>query len=99
MDDTTSARSLVAVRDRREALIQQLTDSFATDIIGMEDFEARLGRAHAARTVAELDALAADLSPVPTGATTTALAPLTVETALGPTASGTRIRALFGNVE
>ena len=91
--------SLVALRERREALIQVLTDSFATDVIDLEEFEARLGRAHAAGTVAELDALGADLAARPGGASSTALAPLSVDTSLARAAAPARVRALFGNVE
>ena len=89
--------SLVAVRERRETAIQRLTDSFVADLIGIDMFEDRLARVHAATTVAELDALVADLAPLPTGAASTALAPLAINTALAiPTK---RILAILGNVE
>lgn len=65
------AESLVALRDRRHQVIARLSECFASDVLEVDELERRLDLAHAARTVAELDALVADLAPV----TTTALAP------------------------
>ena len=42
MPETLPSRSLVAVRDQRERAIQLLTDSFAGDLITLEEFEERL---------------------------------------------------------
>ena len=89
--------SLVAVRDQRERAIQLLTDSFAGDLITVEEFEQRLGRLHAAAGLAEIDAVVADLRPAPTGAPTTALAPLRIDAAL--TAPRRRVMSVFGSVE
>jgi len=88
--------SLVALRDRREAAIQQLADSFAADLLTMDQFDERVARAHAAATLAELDALVADLPP-PAGAKSTALVPLSVEPSLKEPPK--RFRAWFGNLE
>jgi hypothetical protein len=66
--------SLVALRDRRQQVIARLSECFASDVLEMDELERRLDLAHAARTVAELDELVADLSPAATAATT-ALAP------------------------
>ena len=88
--------SLVALRDRREAAIQQLADSFAADLLTMDQFDERVASAHGATTVAELDALVADLPP-PAGAKSTALVPLAVEPSL--TEPPKRFRAWFGHVE
>ena len=88
--------SLVALRDRREAAIQQLADSFAADLLTIDQFDERVARAHGATTIAELDALVADLPP-PAGAKSTALVPLTVEPAL--TERPKRFRAWFGSLE
>ncbi len=88
--------SLVALRDRREAAIQQLADSFAADLLTIDQFDERVARAHGASSVAELDALVADLPP-PAGAKSTALVPLTVEPAL--TEAPKKFRAWFGSVE
>jgi hypothetical protein len=65
------AESLVALRDRRHQVIDRLSECYARDILEVDELERRLDLAHAARTVAELDALVADLAPVQT----TALAP------------------------
>ena len=63
------AESLVALRDRREQVITHLSDGYAQDLFDVDELERRLDLAHGARSVAELDALVADLAPV----TTTAL--------------------------
>jgi len=55
------AESLVALRDRREQVIARLSQCFADDVLEVEELEHRLDLAHAARTVAELDLLVADL--------------------------------------
>ncbi len=57
--------SLVALRARREQVIAQLSARFEEDVFGLEELEARLDRAHAAVSVAELDAIVADLSAAP----------------------------------
>ncbi|MEO7731724.1 MAG: LiaF domain-containing protein [Kofleriaceae bacterium] len=61
--------SLVALRDRREQVITHLADGYAQDLFDVDELERRLDLAHGARSVAELEALVADLAPV----TTTAL--------------------------
>lgn len=94
MSDGAPPTSLVTLRDRREATIQLLADSFAADLLTVEQFDERLARAHAATTLAELEALVADLQPP---AKSTALVKLTVEPALAPARK--RIRSLFGNIE
>jgi hypothetical protein len=68
--------SLVALRDRREQVISRVSDAYAQDVIDVDELEHRLDLAHSARSVAELDALIADLAP----AASTALVPA------GPTA-------------
>src|SRR5262249_22730653 len=54
----------------------RLSDGYAQDMFDIDELERRLDLAHGARSVAELDALLADLAP----STTTALVPV------GPTA-------------
>lgn len=97
MTAPASSTALVAVRDRREAVIQRLSDGFATDLIDVDEFETRLSSAHAAQSIAALDALLVGLAPLPSDATTTALAPLSVHGEL--TVPRENIRATFGNVE
>jgi hypothetical protein len=89
--------ALVALRDRREAAIQTLTDGFANDLIDIDTFEERTALAHQATTVAALDELVADLAPLPTAAKH---APLIVQVEAAPLASTQRgARAIFGSVE
>jgi hypothetical protein len=57
------ARSLVALRDRREQVITRLSEGFAEDMFDTDELERRLDLAHGAGSVAELDALVADLAP------------------------------------
>jgi hypothetical protein len=74
-------QSLVAVRDRREQVIAQLSDAFARDLLEVDEFERRLGLAHRAEAIAELEPLVKDLEaqkddkPVATVAQTQALVP------------------------
>jgi hypothetical protein len=51
----------LAVRDRRERVIAQLTESFARDELGIEAFERRIDAAYCCQTNAEFEALVADL--------------------------------------
>jgi hypothetical protein len=57
------AESLVALRDRREQVIARLSECYANDVLEVDELERRLDLAHGAHTVAELDALVADLAP------------------------------------
>jgi hypothetical protein len=57
------AESLVALRDRRELVITRLSEGYAEDVFDVDELERRLDLAHGARSVAELDALIADLTP------------------------------------
>jgi hypothetical protein len=98
VSDAAPPGSLVALRDRREAAIQRLADSFAGDLLTLDQFDERVARAHGALTVAELDALVADL-PSSTPATSTALVPLAVDAGLSSRAAKKRIVAFFGSVE
>jgi hypothetical protein len=97
MLDAASPAALVALRDRRELAIQRLSDSFVADLLAIEQFEERLARVHAATTVAEVDGVVADLAPLPSGTSTTALTTLTVNPGLST--SIRRIRSILGNVE
>jgi hypothetical protein len=89
-------QDLVALRERREAVIARLSDSYATDVLDVEELDRRLDLAHAATTVAELDALVADL-----GATTsTALVPAASQAIDDPNRPGTKkLRIVMGSVE
>jgi hypothetical protein len=88
--------SLVALRDRRQQVIARLSECFATDVLEVDELERRLDLAHAARTVAELDQLVADLGP----ATSMALVPVATTAIDDPhRAASKKLRVIFGNVE
>lgn len=88
--------SLVALRDRREQVISQLSASYASDLFDVDELDRRLDLAHAARTVADLDALVADLEPV----TSTALVPITTTAIDDPLRSRTkRLRVVMSSIE
>jgi hypothetical protein len=88
--------SLVAVRDRREHVIARLSDGYASDLLDVDELDRRLDLAHAARTVAELDALIADLAPT----TTTALVPAGSSAIDDPDRPDTRkLRVIMGSLE
>ena len=88
--------SLVALRDHREQVIARLSDGYAQDLFDVDELERRLDLAHAARTVAELDALVADLGAAPTTALVVA-GPTAID---DPTrADDKRLRVVLGSVE
>jgi hypothetical protein len=102
--------SKLALRERRERAILQLTESFARDEIGLEEFDARVDAVYRSQTVAQCDALVADLGrsdSFETGAIVTALAELARNDQMGavplaplrPGASIPIVRAVFSNVE
>ena len=83
-DAARSARdegSLVALRDRREQVIALLSDAFARDLLDVDEFERRLGLAHRAEAVVELDPLVQDLEPANKPAAQTQTQALAVRTA------------------
>lgn len=87
--------SLVALRDRRQQVIARLSECFASDVLEVDELERRLDLAHAARTVAELDELVADLSPT----ATTALAPRASTAIDDPSrAERKKLRIVMGHV-
>ena len=51
------------MRDRREQVINRLSEGYAQDVFDVDELERRLDLAHGAGSVAELDALVADLAP------------------------------------
>jgi hypothetical protein len=90
--------SLVALRDRREQVIVRLSDAYANDVVDIDELDRRLDLAHAARTVAELDALIADLGL--STATSTALVhagSFAIEDPSRPAEK--RLRVVMGSVE
>ena len=55
------AESLVALRDRRDQVIARVSEAYAQDLFDIDELDRRLDLAHKALTVADLDALVADL--------------------------------------
>jgi hypothetical protein len=68
------ADSLVHIRAARERTIELLSAQYANDYIDVDELERRVEKAEHATTVAELDALTADLVPIEQAAPVTALA-------------------------
>lgn len=83
--------ALLSLRDRREAVIQTLSDAYAEDLLDDETFERRVELAHGAKDTAELEALVRDLGSV------TALAPLPRQVGLVPAQPS--VLAVFSSVE
>ena len=64
---------LLDLRRERERAIELLSEAFASDLLDVDQFEERVGRAHRAREVGELSALVRDLRAPPGGAAHAAL--------------------------
>ena len=89
--------SLVALRDHREQVIARLSECYATEVFDLDELERRLDLAHGAKTIAELDALIADLAPLPAA---TALVPVATVAIDDPRRElSKRQRVIFGNLE
>jgi len=52
------------MRDRRQAVIDRLTEDFARDLIEVDEFEERVDQAHRADSIEALDKVVSDLAPV-----------------------------------
>ncbi len=82
----------LAVAEARERVLERLSDAFAQDQLGLEEFEARVDGAYQASTEPGLAALVRDLAPLPapqrTEVSTTAVS-----------GSVPRALAVLGNVE
>ena len=63
MTEPTKYPALAPTPERRDITIEALSSLFAAGRIELEDFEARVDRAVRAATLAELEALVADLQP------------------------------------
>jgi len=89
-----------ALRSARDQTIEQLTNAFTRDELGLDDFEQRLNQAYAAEAPAALEALVRDLSPE-TAVTETELvaAPSTALAPVERPAPGQRAVAILGAVE
>jgi hypothetical protein len=71
--------ALVALRDRREEVIESLCEAYAVDTLEESEFERRLDIAHKADTVQALEKLVTDIVPAEPGASSKALAVVSEE--------------------
>ncbi len=81
-------------------MIQRLSEGYAEDYLDIDELERRLDLAHGARTVAELEELIADLAPVSTPTSSTALAvvsPAAIDDARRPRTK--KLRVIMSSVE
>ncbi len=89
----------LAVTEAREQVLEQLSDAFAQDALGLEEFEARVDGAYQASTEVGLQALVKDLTPLAPRPELIARSPgaaLAVATSKSKTP---RLLAVLGNVE
>jgi hypothetical protein len=63
-EDPTSPAPLVALRRRRQLVIDRLTEDFARDLLDVDEFDDRVTRAHQATTLEGLDEIVGDLAPL-----------------------------------
>jgi hypothetical protein len=88
--------NLIALRDRREAVIGALTEHFAKDVLDVDEYDRRIDLAHRARTLAELDDIVVDLAPV----ASTAMVPQpSTDLALESWPEKKRWMAIFGGID
>ncbi len=89
-----------ALRRAREQTIEQLTNAFTRDELGLEEFEQRLNRAYAAEETRALETLVGDLSPETAAPETELVAsPSVALAAVERPAQGQRAVAILGSVE
>jgi hypothetical protein len=90
----------LAVTEAREQVLEQLSDAFAKDELGLEEFEARVDSAYQASTELGLQALVKDLTFQPVAPTELVARSAEPTSALALTgARAPRVLAVLGNVE
>ncbi|HEY4239360.1 MAG TPA: LiaF domain-containing protein [Kofleriaceae bacterium] len=89
--------SLVAVRDRREHVIARLSEGYASDLFEVDELDRRLDLAHQARTVADLDALIADLAAPQDSKALVPVGPMAIDDPLR--VDRKRLRVVMSSVE
>jgi Cell wall-active antibiotics response 4TMS YvqF/Domain of unknown function (DUF1707) len=87
------------LRTSRAQTIERLSNGFARDELGLEEFEERLNRAYAASAVTELHALVGDLSPETAVVVLDAALEPVATTSLLPVVAAPRAVAILGSVE
>ncbi len=88
-----------ALRASRAQTIERLTNGFARDELGLEEFEDRLNRAYAADAEPQLLALVSDLSPETVAIVLDAEMVPAANSALLPVSAAPRAVAILGSVE
>lgn len=87
--------ALASLAAEREQIIAVLSDGFSRDMLDMDEFEARMDRAHRASSREELQALVADLEPKPA----TALVPQAATALAVDRPDKRRLIAILGGIE
>ena len=88
------------LRSGRAQTIERLSNAFARDELGLDEFEERLNRAYAAEEVPALDALVQDLSPEAVALQAEVVAPSAALTPTGAApAARPRAVAILGSLE
>jgi len=87
------------LRSGRAQTIERLSNAFARDELGLDEFEERLNRAYAAEEVPALDALVQDLSPEANALQAEVVAPSAALAPVGAPAARPRAVAILGSVE
>jgi len=64
MPEASQKPALVALRRRRQEVIDRLTEDFARDLLDVDEFESRVDRAHQATSMEALEPLVSDLEPL-----------------------------------
>jgi hypothetical protein len=64
MSEDHGKPALVALRQRRQEVIDRLTEDFARDVIEVDEFEMRVDQAHRATSIEGLQKVVADLEPL-----------------------------------
>jgi hypothetical protein len=64
MSEAHGKPALVALRQRRQEVIDRLTEDFARDVIEVDEFEMRVDQAHRATSIEALQKVVADLEPL-----------------------------------
>ena len=87
------------LRSGRAQTIERLTNAFARDELGLDEFEERLNRAYAAEEVPALEILVSDLSAETLVLATEVVTPSAALAPVTPTAARPRAVAILGSVE
>ena len=89
--------SLVAIRDHRDQVIARLSDAYAQDLFDVDELDRRLDLAQQARTLADLEALVADLGAPEASTALVPVASTAIDDPARPAAK--RMRAIMSSIE